>query len=148
MSHEVYKNLMMGYLDGELTELETARVERHLQACAECASEMQDFRKLKEITQPMKLAIPDETCWELYWSNVYNRLERRLGWLLFSIGVILTASYGLYRLSEHLLFDQDFPLLVRLGAAALFIGFCTLIVSVIRERIHHLKSDKYKRIKR
>jgi hypothetical protein len=37
---------------------------------------------------------------------------------------------------------------VRFGVAALIIGLCTLFVSVLRERIVLLRSDKYKRIRR
>jgi len=147
MAHDVFKNLMMGYLDGELTALEEARMEQHLRECADCSGELESFRKLKEITKPMKLAVPDEAYWEQYWSRVYNRLERQFGWALFSVGAILLASYGSYTLVNSLLLDREMPAVMRIGTAALIIGVCTLLVSVVRERIHAWRSDKYKRIK-
>ncbi len=148
MSHENYKSLMMGYLDGELTELESQRMRDHLAECRECRAEIEDFRRLKEMTKSMKLATPDDKYWEEYWSHVYNRLERRIGWILLSIGTILLSSYGVYQLTDHLLFDAEIPALIRAGIAALVIGLCTLVVSVVRERIVLGKWDKYTRIKR
>jgi predicted anti-sigma-YlaC factor YlaD len=137
----------MGYLDGELTELEVLRTERHLEDCAECRSELEDFRRLKEATHQMKVFVPEDKYWEEYWSHIYNRLERRFGWILFSVGAIMLTSYGLYRLIT-LLFTNDFPLFVRVSVIALIIGFSTLLISVIRERLSLIKSDKYERIKR
>jgi predicted anti-sigma-YlaC factor YlaD len=144
---DTYKPLLMGYLDHELTELETLRMEQHIRECASCAAELDEFRRLKEVTANMRVAIPDDKYWEDYWSHVYNRLERRIGWILLSLGAISLASYGLYRLVSLLLHD-GIPLLVRIGVLALVVGLCTLLVSVLRERIFLSKSDKYERIKR
>jgi len=148
MSHDTFKTLMMGYIDGELTELERERMERHLEACPECRAEAEAFTRLKEITRPMKLAMPEEAYWEQYWSSVYNRLERRAGWILLSIGAVLLVSYGCYLLATRLLLGSEAPLLLRTGLAALLLGFFILLASVIRERIYLRRSDKYRRIKR
>jgi len=147
MSEDTYKPLLMGYLDGELTELESLRMERHLEDCPECQSELADFRKLKKATLQMKIFLPENKHWEEYWSHIYNRLERRFGWILFSIGAIMLTSFGLYKLIT-LLFTNDFSLFVRVSVIALLIGFSTLLISVIRERLFLIKSDKYERIKR
>ncbi len=144
----MFKPLLMGYLDSELTEIETLRVEEHLKECADCRAELEEFRKLKEVTHNMRVLVPDEKYWEDYWSHVYNRLERRVGWVLTSVGAILLASYGLYELVEQFLLRSGIPLIVRIGVLAMVVGFCTLVVSVLRERIFLAKSDKYERIKR
>ncbi len=148
MADDAFKPLLMGYLDGELTELETLRMEGHLRDCAGCTAELEEFRKLKEVTQNMRVVMPDDKYWEIYWSNVYNRIERRVGWILLSLGSILLTSYGLYYVVARLLLQGDIPILVRLGVVALVVGLCTLVVSVLRERIFFSKSDKYERIKR
>ncbi len=148
MAEDQYKPLLMGYLDSELTELEVLRMEEHLKVCADCSSELDEFRKLKEMTQNMRVLMPDEKYWEDYWSHIYNRLERRIGWILTSLGAILLTSYGLYALVEQLLLRRGIPLLVRIGVLALVVGFCTLLISGLRERIFLAKSDKYERIKR
>jgi len=148
MPEDMFKPLLMGYLDSELTELETVRIEQHLGQCADCAKELEEFRKLKEVTQNMRVLTPDARSWDEYWSHVYNRLERRAGWILMSIGSILILSYGLYSLVAKFLLRSDFPLLIRIGIVALVVGFCTLLISVLRERIFMSRIDKYERIKR
>lgn len=148
MPEDTFKPLLMGYLDSELTELEAVRIEQHLGQCADCAKELEEFRKLKEVTKNMRVLTPDARSWDEYWSHVYNRLERRAGWILMSIGAILILSYGLYGLVAKFLLRSDFPLLIRLGIVALVVGFCTLLISVLRERIFMSRIDKYERIKR
>jgi predicted anti-sigma-YlaC factor YlaD len=148
MTDDAFKPLLMGYLDHELTELEVLRMEEHLKECVSCAAELEEFRRLKEVTQNMRVVMPDDKYWEMYWSNVYNRLERRVGWILLSLGSILLTSYGLYYIIARLLLQGNIPLVIRIGVVALVVGLCTLVVSVLRERIFFSKSDKYERIKR
>jgi predicted anti-sigma-YlaC factor YlaD len=147
MAQDVFKPLLMGYLDSELTEVEVERIEQHLRECTDCSSELREFRRLKEVTQNMRVVAPDDKYWESYWSNVYNRLERRIGWILISLGAILLTSYALYWLVLELL-QSNVPIVVEIGVAALIVGICTLLVSVLRERLFFFKSDKYERIKR
>ncbi len=147
MVEDTYKTLLMGYLDAELTETEAERFEQHLKDCADCSAELAQFRRLKEVTQNMRVVAPDEKYWDVYWSNIYNRLERRVGWILMSLGSILLASYAVYALILEL-FETQIPLVVRIGVLALVVGLCTLLVSVLRERIFLAKADKYERIKR
>jgi len=148
MPEDTYKPLLMGYLDSELTEIEVLRMEQHLERCAECRIELEEFRKLKEVTQNMRVVTPDARSWEEYWSHVYNRLERRIGWILMSLGAILVTSYGIYSLIANFLLRSDIPIVVRIGIVALVVGFCTLLISVLRERIFMARMDKYERIKR
>ena len=148
MADDAFKPLLMGYLDSELTETEILRMEHHLKECQECASELEEFRRLKEVTNNMRVMMPDEKYWEDYWSHIYNRLERRIGWILTSIGAILLTSYGVYELIAELFLLHSIPWIVRIGVLALIVGICTLVVSVLRERIFLSKSDKYERIKR
>ncbi len=148
MQEDTFKPLLMGYLDSELTELESLRMERHLEQCTECTRELEEFRRLKEVTRNMRVATPDARSWEEYWSHVYNRMERRVGWILLSVGAILITSYGIYSLIARFLLRSDFPIIVRLGTLALVVGLCTLLISVLRERIVMSRVDKYERIKR
>jgi predicted anti-sigma-YlaC factor YlaD len=148
MAEDAFKSLLMGYLDDELTELESLRIEEHLKECRECSKELEEFRRLKEVTHNMRVSTPDDRYWEIYWSNIYNRIERRVGWIMVSLGSILLTSYALYYIVDSLLFKGDIPLVVRIGVIALVVGFCTLIVSVLRERIITSRADKYERIQR
>lgn len=148
MPDDEFKTLLMGYLDEELTDAEILRVENHLKECRECSLELENFRRLKGATRDMRVLMPDEKYWEDYWSHVYNRLERRIGWILTSLGAILLASYGLYKILARFVLSPNIPWIIRLGIMALVVGMCALIVSVLRERLFLYKSDKYERIKR
>jgi predicted anti-sigma-YlaC factor YlaD len=148
MADDAFKPLLMGYVDRELTELEVLRMEEHLRECDSCSAELEGFRRLKEVTQNMRVVMPDDKYWEVYWSNIYNRLERRIGWILLSLGSILLTSYGVYYVIARLLLQGNIPLIVRIGVVALVVGLCTLVISVLRERISFSKKDKYERIKR
>ena len=144
MSCDTFKPLLMGYLDEELTELEALRVERHLQGCGNRSSELQEFRKLKEVTDDMRVIVPEDKYWDQYWSNVYNPLERKIGWILISMGSIVLLAYAIYTLGETFIFGKHIPLLVRVGVIALVGGLCTLLISVLRERWFISKSTSTK----
>jgi predicted anti-sigma-YlaC factor YlaD len=148
MSCDIFKPLLMGYLDDELTALEVSRVEQHLQDCRDCAAELEEFKKLKEVTRNMRVVMPGDKYWDEYWSNIYNRLERRVGWILTWVGTIILSAYAFWRIIDEAIFNFKLPLVVRVGLLVLIIGFCTLVVSVIRERLSLYKRDKYERIKR
>ena len=96
----------------------------------------------------MRVVMPGDKYWDEYWSNIYNRLERRVGWILTWVGTIILSAYAFWRIIDEALFNFKLPLLVRVGLLVLIIGFCTLVVSVIRERLSLYKRDKYERIKR
>jgi len=138
----------MGYLDEELTALEAVRVEQHLEECHDCTAELDDFRKLKEVTRNMRVVMPDDKYWDEYWSNIYNRLERKAGWILLSLGSIILSAYGLYWVIAEVFLDKNVHPVIRIGVLTLIVGFCTLLVSVLRERFFLSRSDKYERIKR
>ncbi|PYV42716.1 MAG: hypothetical protein DMG09_01970 [Acidobacteria bacterium] len=135
-------------MDEELTALEAVRVEQHLEECHDCTAELDDFRKLKEVTRNMRVVMPDDKYWDEYWSNIYNRLERKAGWILLSLGSIILSAYGLYWVIAEVFLDKNVHPVIRIGVLTLIVGFCTLLVSVLRERFFLSKSDKYERIKR
>jgi len=49
------------------------------------------MRKFEEMMTGMELKKPSSEVWHIYWASVYNRLERRIGWILLSIGTMILA---------------------------------------------------------
>lgn len=143
-----YKDLMMGYLDNELTSEQRRRFEEHLTGCSECAEQLKQFRKLKAITDEVTLFEPEDRIWQDYWSGVYNRLERGVGWIVFSVAAILLAIYGGFKLIEEIIKDPSVGTLLKLGLLALILGLAILLVSVLRERIYFWSKDRYRNIRR
>ena len=148
MTCENYKNLLMGYLDEELSDDEKRQLEEHLKECSMCTAELQEFRKLKKITDEVNLVEPEDRIWQAYWSNVYNRTERCLGWIMFSIAAILLLIYAGFKGIEQIWQDPTIGILLKIGLLVLIAGLSILLVSILRERLYFYKKDRYKDVRR
>ncbi len=148
MACEDYKDLMMGYLDEELSTEQTRRIEEHLTTCKQCSSQLQEFRQLKAITDQMTLIEPEDRLWQQYWDGIYNRVERGIGWIIFSVAAILLTIYGGFKAIEALITDPTVGLLLKIAMLALLVGLAILFVSVLRERIFFWSKDRYRNVRR
>ena len=144
--NDKYKELLAGYIDGELSEQQRADFERELAQNPQLRAELDEFSKLKEVTNSMKYAdLPDEV-WETYWSSMYRKLERGIGWILFSLGAILLLSFGLYEIFSQLYADPNAPLWLKIGLSGAGLGLIFLLVSYGRERLFAHKRDRYSEV--
>ncbi len=138
--------LLTAFADGELDEAESARVERMLAKNPEYRSELESIRELTRLTATLRLAEPEQEVWNMYWANVYNRLERGVGWLLLSAGAILLLSWGTWHFVQDFALDSSVPLLMRTGVCTAALGAIVLLVSVFRERLFIRGKERYKEI--
>ena len=145
MSCEDYKHLMTGYLDDELPDAERERLESHLRACEPCTRELEEFRTIKEHLTMIKFKEPSDAELERYWSRVYNRLERGVGWILFSLGAIVVLCWAAFEFIEEMIKDPEMSLVLKIGVISLIVGGIVLFVSLVRERLTVKKTDKYSR---
>ncbi len=145
MSCEDYKAMMMGYIDSELPTKQRQQFEAHLAECEECKKELLDYKDLKEELDMIKFKEPSDAELEKYWSGIYNRLERNIAWILFSIGAIVLLCYGAFELIEEFIKNPNIAIALRIGVVALIVGIVVLFVSVLRERLTLRKIDKYSR---
>jgi predicted anti-sigma-YlaC factor YlaD len=143
-----YKDLMMGYLDNELNNEQRRQFEEHLTGCSDCKAELKEFRLLKDITDEVTLVEPEDKIWQDYWSGVYNRIERRVGWIVFSVAAILLAIYGGFKLIEEIITDPSVGMLLKAGLLVLIAGLAILLVSVSRERLYIWQKDRYRNVRR
>jgi predicted anti-sigma-YlaC factor YlaD len=148
MTCQSYKELMMAYLDNELNEEQRQAFEHHLTECSECKREIAEFEKLKKITDSVTLTEPEDRMWEQYWGGVYNRIERGIGWVLFSVAGILLVIYGGFTAIEKVIEDPSVSMLLKVGLLALLAGLAILFVSVVRERAYFWSKDRYKDVRR
>ena len=143
MNCDHFKTMMMAYLDGELSPEDREQYQAHLADCQTCKRELDEFAKLKEELTMMKFKEPSDIELDHYWRSVYNRLERRIGWALFSAGSIILLCYGGYKLIEEIVKDPTVSAVMKVGVVAAMFGAVILFVSSLRERLAVRKVDKY-----
>lgn len=143
-----FQMLLMAAIDHELSSEDEREFKRYLAIFPDCQREWEEYQKLKEATMQLKFTQPSEEMWDRYWLNVYNRIERGLGWILTSIGAMIVLFYGAYKAIESILADAQLEWFMKAGILALLGGLVILLVSVLREKLMIRKTDKYKEIQR
>ncbi len=142
------KILMMGLLDSELTKAQEIQINEHLQSCSLCSREFESYSELKKETSNMKLKKLPEMYWDDYWQHIYNRLERGIGWIVFSIGLIIITVFAGIEITNKFFLDSSVPIMFKFGVAFAGIGGIVLLISVLREKLMVMKVDKYRSVKR
>lgn len=148
MDHQRIKELISSSYDGELNEDKKKTVAKHLEECPECRKEYEEMGKFEEVMSKMGLREPPKEVWYLYWASVYNRLERRIGWILLSIGAIILVFFGGYKMVEGIIKDPSTPLVLKVGILVFMAGIIVLLVSLIRERLFVGKRERYKEVEK
>lgn len=140
--------LLSAYVDGELEAADVARIEAFLAMSTEASeaarAEIAKLRRLNQMTGSMRLKEPPAEEWEVFWSQVYNRAERSLGWLLLVAGVVVLGGWALLQVVTAVLGSPELPLYVKGGIFAAGAGVLVLLVSVIRERVYRRRRSRYK----
>jgi hypothetical protein len=142
---EKFRTLLMAAIDGEIAGEEKARFEQYVEQYPECREEWQRYAKLKEVTKTMQFTKPHPEVWDRYWVGIYNRIERGLGWIVFSIGCVILLTYGGFKAIEAIIADPQLELVVKIGIIAVIGGLVLLIVSVVREKLFTARTDKYQK---
>lgn len=145
---ERVRRLLVSGLDGELSAEEQEELERLLSADSKLRDEWNRLAKVKEVTQSMALRKPPDEVWEHYWTSVYSRLERGIGWILVSVGGIVLLSYGAWKGVQALVADTEMPWFLKGAILAVTVGLIVLFVSVIREKLWIRVRDPYKDVLR
>lgn len=75
-------------------------------------------------------------------------LERRIGWILLSIGAIILVFFGGYKMVGGIIKDPSTPLVLKVGILVFMAGIIVLLVSLIRERLFVGKRERYKEVEK
>ncbi len=140
--------LLMGYIDGELSPSMVQKVEDHLALCVECRGEERAYRRLGEVTEEMIVRSAPNVALDEAWAGIYSRLERRVGWILMSVGLTVLTLFGAWELLQEFLLEPDVPLVARLGVGTLVVGSVVLLVSFLRERLYRDRTERYREVER
>jgi len=135
---ETCQALISGYLDDELDPGERAALEAHIASCPVCRDELEKMRRLVSASSDLRVPPPTDEEMDRFLDGVYNRLERKTGWLIVIIGVVALALWGIY-----LFITEPGRAWVKLMIAAPLVGLAVLFVSVLRQRLAVAKHDRY-----
>ena len=137
---EHYRVLISGMIDGELDKEQAADLDAHLDDCFDCQRELDSLRRLFTGTgEAFGGDTPPEEAWDTFLDNVYNRIERQTGWVLLLAGLVALALFGTYQFVA----EPWGSALIKTLVATPVIGFIVLFISVLRQRLEELKTDRY-----
>ena len=148
VDRERANRLMMAALDGEISSEERRELVQTLQRRPEIRRGWEQMRRVKEVTATMTYKRPPEEVWDRFWTSMYNRFERGVGWILVSLGAVVLLAWGTWKWLEALWGDADLPSFVKLAILTAAVGLLVLAVSVIREKLFTYRRDPYKEIER
>jgi anti-sigma factor RsiW len=141
MTDEELRILLSGYLDGELDEEQSARVEAALARDPELRREAEELRQLKELTAAAGIDARADAELDAFWNDVYNRLERHTAWVLLLGGVLVLVAATLFFFFE----SPETPWVLKVSVACAGVGALLMLWSVWRERRKVLPHDRYSR---
>jgi hypothetical protein len=142
------KELINKYIDNKLSNNDKIKLKKIIKEDEKLKNELKEFDEIKEVMSMLKTQDPDKD-WEKYWSHLYNRIERGIGWIITSIGAILLLTFAGFQFVKELVSDPELAFYAKIGILALILGIVILFVSILRERIFISKTDKYsKEVKR
>ena len=148
IDRERVQQLMMAALDEEISGEDRMELDRCLERDPQLRDEWERMGKVKNVTSSMAFREPPEEVWGQYWTTVYNRVERGVGWIFISIGSVVLLAYAAWEFIHALYQDSDVPLFIKIAILSVAVGILVLAVSVIREKLFTNRSDPYKEIER
>jgi len=141
-SQEEFELLASGFIDGELSGAQQQRLEALIAERPSRRHEIDALRRIAACTSDLLHAgEPPEADFDTFLDDIYNRMERSTGWWVLAVGAALLALYGTF-----IFFTEPWgSAFLKLLVAAPVAGLGILFVSVLRNRLHTLKTDRYTR---
>lgn len=141
---ERIRQLMMASIDGENTLDEEAELKQYLLQNRELAEEYQQLKNLKKMTTQTKMKEPAPELWDSYSQTLFTKMERGIGWILFTVGALVLLFYGAWLVFSDLLTDPALAWWLKGAIIAVTAGTIILLVSLVRERMYMNKHERYK----
>lgn len=146
--NERVRQLIMASIDGEATGEQEQELQQLLRTYPEWAEEYHKLKNTKHMTSQYRLRQPQPELWDSYRRQIFTRIERSIGWILFTVGAVVLLAYGTWTWLSGLLTDPDLAWWVRLAIGSAAAGVIILLVSLVRERLFLHKRERYKDVER
>ena len=135
-------NLICKVVDGAATSEEEKIMNELSEKNPEVQAEFIAQKKVADSIRSVGLPELDDSLRQQFISGFYNKIERKTGWIIASVGIILVLGYGIYEFVT----EPDINSVYRIGMAAIVVGFGILFSSVLRARVQLRKHDRYKEV--
>jgi hypothetical protein len=134
--------LICRLVDGVASREEEEELHAMAEKDPEVAAELNEQRGAAAMFRSLGLAEPADEVKAQFWGGVYNRLERRAGWLLVIIGFALVIAFSLY----ELITDPGVHVIWRIGIAALLVGLGLVFSGIARNARRARRADRYSEV--
>lgn len=135
------EELLSGYLDGALTQGDQQRVALHLEGCPQCRAELAELASLRTAARDTAFAVPADDDWGELPRTSGSRALWLGGWTLLGVWLAVVLGCGLVELMR-----STVPVWERVAVAGAVAGFGLLLLSVLLDRLHTLRHDRYRRV--
>jgi anti-sigma factor RsiW len=135
------EELLSGYVDGMLAQGERQQVELHLASCASCRALTDQLGAMRQAARATAFALPADEQWRELPRSAPSRALRLGGWTLLLAWAVLVVGLAVVELLR-----SGMPAWERLALLGGGGGFLLLLLSVLLDRLHDLKTDRYSRV--
>ena len=137
------EELLTGYLDGELTQQESQRVAVHIEQCEDCRKTLRQLQQLQQAVQETQYPNLEQEKLETMMNDLTSKSLQGIAWFALSAGLAMIIAFAVYAFW----IDTGMPWYHKLAMSLIWGGGIGLFVSVLRQRLIALKTDKYRRVK-
>lgn len=137
------EELISGYIDGALPQVDAQRVRLHVEDCSACRSLHDELRTLRETARSTRFKSPGDDDWPELPKTRPGRLSLSLGWVVLIAWLLVTSGLALWRFLTAAADPLEIFLVLGLPG-----GFVLLAISVVLDRLKELKTDRYRGVHR
>ncbi len=137
------EELISGYLDGALPQVQSQKVRLHVEDCGACRNLLTELETLREAAMSTRFLSPADDEWPELPRTVPSRFSRKLGWVVLAAWFLAVTGLALWRFFTQA--GDPLEIFLVLGLPG---GILLLFLSVLMDRLRALKTDRYRGVHR
>ena len=144
MEEERGKQLLMGLIDGELTDEETREINELLRRNSHLRDELEIHKQTNKTLNLLHSPNLDEAMLRRVWKSPFRKSLRMLSYGMIGLGFATLLGVGIIKYLQ----SGEGSFLVNVCVGGIGLGMLLLFVQVIRDRLIVYKNDPYKDIEK
>ncbi len=137
------EELISGYLDGALPQVQSQKVRLHVEDCGACRNLLDELATLRETAMSTRFLSPADDEWPEVPRTVPSHFSRKLGWVVLGAWLLAVTGLALWRFFTQA--GDPLEIFLALGLPG---GILLLFLSVLMDRLRDLKTDPYRGVHR